>query len=104
MIHYKKKKEEQSTLGETNIDKYLQTLNEMFVNYFGRGIDMKMDPNLGKFSIVQCQFCTSEKHITSTCRKLVEIRPKCAKCDRGHKTKKFGLKCSFLFWHRTYLR
>lgn len=52
MIHYKKKKEEELTLGETNIDKHLQALNEMFVNYFGRGIDMKMDPNLGKFSIV----------------------------------------------------
>jgi hypothetical protein len=75
MIHYKKKKEEELTLGETNIDKHLQTLNEMFVNYFGRGIDIKMDPNLGKFSIVQCQFCTLKKHIKSTCRKLVEIRP-----------------------------
>ncbi len=103
MIHYKKK-EEKLALGETNIDKHLQALNEMFVNYFGRGIDMKMDLNFGKFNIVQCQFCTSKKHITSTCCNLIEIRPKCAKCDMGHNTKKFGLKCSFLFRHGTYLR
>jgi hypothetical protein len=43
MIHYKKKREEELTLGETNTNKHLQALNEMFVNYFGRGIDIKMN-------------------------------------------------------------
>jgi hypothetical protein len=32
-----------------------------------------------------------------TCLKLTNIRPKCARCESGHKTDNYGLKCSFCF-------
>jgi hypothetical protein len=72
-------------LGETNTNKHLQALKEMFVNYFGRGIDIRMDLNLGRVSIVQCHLCKLEEHTTFACHKLVDLRPKCAKCGDGHK-------------------
>ncbi len=40
-------REEELALGETSINKHLQVLNETLVNYFGRGTDEKMGPNLG---------------------------------------------------------
>lgn len=39
--------EEELAMGETSINKHLQVLNETLVNYFGRGTDEKMGPNLG---------------------------------------------------------
>ncbi len=72
-------------LGDTNSNKHLQALKEMLVNYFGRGIDIRMDPNLGRVSIFQCHLCKVEEHTTFACCKLVDLRPKCAKCGDGQK-------------------
>ncbi len=35
------------------------------------------------------------KTSASACPKLVDIRPKCAKCEGGHKIDNCDLKCSF---------
>jgi hypothetical protein len=86
---------EELALGETNTNKHLQMFNETLVNYFGRGIDGKVVPTLGRNNTVQCQLCKSKEHITFACPKFTDLRPKLAKCGGGHKTKNCGLKCSF---------
>jgi hypothetical protein len=74
-------------------------LNETLINFFGKGIGGKVGPST-TFSTTTnncCQLCRSKEHTTSTCLKLVNTRPKCAKCGSGHKTDNCGLKCSFYF-------
>jgi len=39
--------------------------------------------------------CKSKEHIAFACPKLANLRPKCAKCGGGHKTKNCGLKHYF---------
>lgn len=87
MIHYKKKREEELALGETNTNKHFQALKEMLVYYFGRGINIRMDPNLGKANIVQCQLCKPKEHTTFACCKLVNLRPKYASVARDTRQK-----------------
>jgi len=82
-------------LGETNTNKHLQVLNETLVNYFGRGINGKVVPTLGRNNTIQCQLCKLEEHIASACLKFSNLRPKHTKCGGGHKTKNCGLKCFF---------
>jgi len=42
------KKEEKLALGETNINKHLQVLNETLLNYFRKGTNGKVVPNFGR--------------------------------------------------------
>ncbi len=88
-------REEKLIMGETNIDKHFQTLNDTLVNYFGRGTNGRINHNSKSVSTIQCQLCKSNEHTTSTCLKFVYLRPKCAKCGEGHKTKNYSLKCYF---------
>jgi hypothetical protein len=65
----------------------------------GRGLMVRLDL-VQPFSINitnSCQLCHSEEHTASTCPKLADTRPKCAKCGGVHKTDNCGLKCSFCF-------
>jgi hypothetical protein len=41
-----------------------------------------------------CQFYKGGNHLATTCLKLNEPQPKCAKCDMFHKTKNCEIKCS----------
>jgi len=76
----------------------LLALNETLINLFGKGSDGK-----ARFSTNfstnnnRCQLCHLEKHMASTCPKLIDIRPKCAKCGGGHKIKNYSLNHSFCF-------
>ncbi len=45
-------KEEELSLGKTNIDKQLQVFNETLVNYFGQGTNGNKGPSLGMTSII----------------------------------------------------
>jgi hypothetical protein len=66
---------------------------------FGKGTDGKVGPN-ATFSANtnnHCLLCRSKEYIASSCPKLANTRPKCAKCKGGHKTNNCGLKCSFYF-------
>ncbi len=46
-------RKEELALGKTNIIKHLQALN--LVNYFGRGVDGKINHNLRSANTIQCQ-------------------------------------------------
>jgi hypothetical protein len=74
-------------------------LNGTLINFFGKGIDGKARPSTTFSTTINnyCQLCLSGKHIASTYFKLVDTRPKCAKCKGGHKIDNCGLKCSFCF-------
>jgi len=75
----------------------LHVLNEILINFLGKGIDGKAGPSLtvSVNTNNHCQLCRSGKRTTSTCPKLVDTRPKCAKCGGGHKIDNCVLKCSF---------
>jgi hypothetical protein len=42
-----------------------------------------------------CQICKGGDHLATTCPRLNEARPKCAKCDMPHRTENCGIKCAF---------
>jgi len=42
-----------------------------------------------------CQICKGGDHLATTCLRLNEPRPKCAKCGMFHKIENCGIKCSF---------
>jgi len=42
-----------------------------------------------------CQICKGGDHLATTCSRLNEPQPKCAKCDMPHRTKNYGIKCTF---------
>jgi hypothetical protein len=73
-------------------------LNETLINFFGKGNDGKVKPNT-TFSTHgnRCQLCHSKEHMALVCLKLINIKPKCTKCGRGHKIKNCSLTCSFCF-------
>jgi len=94
------KEEQDETMSrESTTDRQLHVLNKTFINFFGKGTIGKVGPSIG-FSFNthnRCQLCHSKKHTTSTCLKLTNTMPKCAKCGSGHKTDNCGLKCSLCF-------
>jgi hypothetical protein len=98
---YKPMKEEQyETMSrKSTIDQQLHVLNETLINFFGKGTYGKARPSTTFFANInnRCQLCHSEEHIASTCPKLLDTRPKCAKCEGGHKIDNCGLKYSFCF-------
>ncbi len=42
-----------------------------------------------------CQICKGRDHLATTCPRLNEARPKCAKCGMPHRTENCGIKCAF---------
>jgi hypothetical protein len=91
-----KEKQDETTFGESTTNRQFHVLNEILINFFRKGTDGKVGPSTSFFFNIhnRCQLCHSKEHTTSTCLKLVDTRPKCAKCEGGHKTDNCGLKCS----------
>jgi hypothetical protein len=42
-----------------------------------------------------CQICRANCHIGTTCPRIGDLKPKCAKCGLLHKTKNCGIKCGY---------
>jgi hypothetical protein len=42
-----------------------------------------------------CQICKGGDHLATTCPRLNEARPKCAKCGMPHRTENCGIKCTY---------
>jgi hypothetical protein len=93
-----KEEHDEVAFGESTTNYQLHILNEILINLFGKGTDSKIGPSTTFFSTNNhCQLCHLEKYVASTCPKLVDTKPKCAKCRGGHKIDNCGLKCSFYF-------
>jgi len=76
-----KEEQEETMFGESTTDHQLHVLNDILINFFGKGIHGKVGPNSSIFVSTNnhCRLCRLGEHTTSACLKFVDTRPKCAK-------------------------
>ncbi len=87
-------KEEREEMTEENImEKQVSTLNETLINLF-KGV---VNKEASSSSTINggCQMCKGGNHLSTTCPRLNEARPKCAKCGMPHRTENCGIKCNY---------
>ncbi len=88
------KEEQEEGIEETMMEKQVIALNNMLVNFFKRDVSNSIASSSSTMSS-GCQLCKGGDHIATTCPRLNEARPKCAKCNMPHRTENCGIKCSF---------
>ncbi len=88
-----KEKQEDGAL-EAIMEKHVTTLNNTIINFF-KGIVRNLKISSSSIVFGGCQICKGGDHFATTCLRLNEPRPKCAKCGMFHRTKNCGIKCSF---------
>ncbi len=92
----KDEQEDEINEGETPTKQHIHVLNETLINFFkgsnGKQLVQPIIPNNSNL----CQLCNMMGHNASSCLKLSK-KPKCGKCEGGHKTENCGLKCSYCF-------
>ncbi len=52
-------------------------------------------PSSSSTQFKECQICKGKNHIATSCPRLNEPRPKCARCGMPHRTENCGVKCYF---------
>jgi hypothetical protein len=88
------KEEQEEGVVETLMEHQVAALNNTLINFF-RGSVSNSIPSSFSTLPKECQVCKGRDHIATTCPRLNEPRPKCAKCGMPHRTKNCGVKCSF---------
>jgi hypothetical protein len=88
------KEEQEEGTEETIMEKQVTALNETLVNFFKGTV---RNPKASSSSTVTggCQICKGGDHLVTTCPRLNEARPKCAKCGMPHRTENCGVKCTY---------
>jgi hypothetical protein len=88
------KEEQEEGIEETIMEKQVTALNETLVNFFKGTV---RNPEASSPSTVRggCQICKGGDHLATTCPRLNEALPKCAKCGMPHRTENCGIKCIF---------
>jgi len=88
------KEEQEEGVAETMMEKQVTALNNTLVNFLKGNVP---NPIASSSSTMfgGCQICKGRDHIATTCPRLNEPRPKCAKCGMSHRTENCGIKCSF---------
>jgi len=88
------KEEQEEEVTEIIMEKQVTALNNALVSFFKRNVPR---PVTSSFSTMfgGCQICKGGDHIATTCPRLNEPRPKCARCGMPHRTENCGMKCSF---------
>jgi len=86
------KEEQEEESSHTIMEKQVTTLNNTFINFFKQVVP---NPEASSFSTVfgGCQICKRGDHMATTCPRLNEARPKCAKCKMLHMIENCGIKC-----------
>jgi len=84
----KEKQEEESS--QTQVT----TLNNTLINYF-KGAVPNLEASSSSTLFGGCQICKGRDHMATTCPRLNEAQPKCAKCKMPHRIENCGIKCSF---------
>jgi predicted aspartyl protease len=87
------KEEREEGVAETSMEHQVANLNNTLINFFKGGVPNSIPSSSILFN--ECQICKGRDHIATTCPRLNEPRPKCAKCGIPHRTKNCGVKCSF---------
>jgi hypothetical protein len=76
------------------VKRQVTTLNNTLINFFKGSVPDPVSPSSSNVS-GGCQICRGSDHKATTCPRLNEARPKCAKCNMPHKTENCGIKCTF---------
>ncbi len=76
------------------MEKQVIALNNTLINFF-KGTVHNLETSSSFTVFGGCQICKGGDHLATTCPRLNEARPKCAKCGMPHKTKNCGIKCAF---------
>jgi len=88
------REEQEEETSETMMEKQVMALNNTLINFFKRTMH---NPETSSSSTVfgGCQIYKGGDHLATTCRRLNETRPKCAKCGMPHRIENCGIKCTF---------
>jgi hypothetical protein len=87
------KEEQEKGIEETMMEKQVTALNNT-LNFFKRDVPNSIASSSSTMSS-GCQLCKGGDHIATTCPRLNEAQPKCAKCNMPHRIENCGIKCSF---------
>ncbi len=87
------KEEQEEGVEETLMEHQVAALNNTLINFFKGGVPNSV-PSSSSTLFKECQICKGRDHIATTCPRLNEPRPKCAKCGMPHRTENCGVKCS----------
>jgi hypothetical protein len=87
------KEEQEEEVAETIMEKQVAALNNVLVSFFKRNVPSPIASSSSTM-FGGCQICKGGDHIATTCPRLNEPRPKCAKCGMPHRTENCGMKCS----------
>jgi hypothetical protein len=88
------KEEQEEGVTETIMQKQVAVLNNALVSFFKRNVPKPVTSSSSTM-FGGCQICKGGDHIATTCPRLNEPRPKCARCGMPHRTENCGMKCSF---------
>jgi hypothetical protein len=88
------KEEQEEGVAETSMEHQVAALNNTLINFFKGSVSNSV-PSSSSTLLMECQICKGRDHIATTCPRLNEPRPKCAKCGMPHRTENCGVKCSF---------
>ncbi len=88
------KEEQEEGVAETIMEKQVNALNNTLINFLKGNVPRPVTSSSSSMS-TGCQIRKGGDHIATTCPRLNEPRPKCAKCGMPHRTKNCGMKCSF---------
>ncbi len=88
------KEEQKEGASKTIMEKQVITLNNTLISFF-KGTVHNLEASSSFTMFGGCQICKRRDHLATTCPKLNEPRPKCAKCGIFHRTENCGIKCSF---------
>ncbi len=79
------KEEQEEGVEETLMEKQVTPLNTTLVNFFKRSV-LNSIASSSSTTSGGCQICKGGDHIATTCPRLNEPWPKCAKCGMSHRT------------------
>jgi len=89
------REEQEEETSETMMEKQVTVLNNTLINFF-KGTMHNPKTSFSSTAFGGCQICKGGDHLATTCPRLNEARPKCAKCGMPHRTENCGIKCTFL--------
>jgi predicted component of viral defense system (DUF524 family) len=88
------REEQEEETSESNVEKQVTALNNTLINFF-KGAALNPEASSSATVFGGCQICKGKDHMATSCPRLNEARPKCAKCKLLHRTENCGMKCSF---------
>ncbi len=88
------REEQEEEASESSVERQVTALNNALINFFKGNAH---NPTSSSSSTVfgGCQICRAGDHMATTCPRLNEARPKCAKCNMPHRTENCGIKSTY---------